>query len=86
LAIPTLLRLNECQQLFDAVNDPLLRPALEAFFKKQRDEHVDRLIAAVRQNMRDTMKEARLAGKAESYEEAFSEMQRFAEEQLKSSS
>jgi hypothetical protein len=32
------------------------------------------------------MKEARLAGKAESYEEALDEMQRFAQDQLKSSS
>jgi len=55
----SLLRLNEAQVLYDAVNDPLLRPALEAFFKKQRDEHL---------------------------EEAFGELQIFAQEQLKSSS
>ena len=82
----SLLRLNEAQVLYDAVNDPLLRPALEAFFKKQRDEHLESLVSAVRQHIRDTMKEARLAGKAESYEEAFGELQRFAQEQLKSSS
>jgi hypothetical protein len=38
---------------------------------------------AVRKPVRDTMKEARLAGMAESYEEALGEMTRFAEEQLK---
>lgn len=80
------LRLAEAQQFYDAVTDPLLRPALEIFFKKQRDELLDKLVSAVRQNVRDTMKEARLAGKAESYEEALDEMQRFAQDQLKSSS
>ena len=78
-----LLQLSEAQLLYDAVSDPLLASALEKFFKKQRDEHVDKLVSAVRYQVRDTMKEARLAGKAESYEEAFSELQRFAEEQLK---
>lgn len=72
--------------LFDAVSDPLLVSALEKFFTKQRTEHIDKLVVAVRHQVRDTMKEARLAGKAESYEEAFSELQRFAEEQLKGAS
>lgn len=61
-----------------------MRPALDAFFKKERDEHLESLVSAVRQSVRDTMKEARLAGKAESYEEALGEMQRFAEQQLRS--
>ena len=41
------------------------------------------LLSAVRQNVRDTMKEARLAGKVEAYENALRELQRFATEQLK---
>jgi hypothetical protein len=83
LAILILLRLSESQQLYDAVNDPTLRLSLEVFFNKKRDELLAQLVSAVRRPMRDTMKEARLAGQAESYEEALGEMQRFAEEQLK---
>jgi len=63
--------------------DPLLRPGLEAFFNLAKDEHVEMLLSAVRQNVRDTMKEARLAGKVEAYENALRELQRFATEQLK---
>jgi len=69
--------------LFDALDDPLLRPALAAFFGHQREEHLDMLVQAVRQSVRDTMKEARLAGKIEAYEELMSGLQRFAEEQLR---
>lgn len=47
---------------------------------------MESLVGAVRKDMRDTMKEARLAGKAESYEEAFSELARFAEQQLRNAS
>jgi hypothetical protein len=78
-----LLHLSESQQLHDAVNDPSLRPSLEVFFNKKRDEILEQLVTAVRKPVRDTMKEARLAGQAESYEEALGEMTRFAEEQLK---
>ena len=54
-----------------------------AFFEKQKQELRESLLQAVRQHMRDTMKEARLAGKEESYDECLREMQRFAEEQLR---
>lgn len=77
------MRLAESQQLYDALSDPLLRPALEEFFAKQREENITNLLHAVQQHSRDTMKEARLAGKVEAYEETLSQMQRFAEEQLK---
>jgi hypothetical protein len=40
------------------------------------------LLRAVRQTMRDTMKEARIAGKVEAYEECLAELQQFAKEQL----
>lgn len=69
--------------LYDALSDPLLSNALSKFFEKQKQEHMDSLLTAVRQYARDTMKEARLAGKAESYEEALGELQRFSEEQLR---
>jgi hypothetical protein len=64
------------------LSDPLLAPALKAFFDKLAAEYTHSLLNAVRQSIRDTMKEARLAGKAEAYEEAMKELQRFAEEQL----
>ena len=41
------------------------------------------LLSAVRQNVRDTMKEARLAGKVEAYEDLLRELKLFAEESLR---
>lgn len=41
------------------------------------------LLSAVRQSVRDTMKEARLAGKVEAYEDSLQELRRFSEEQLR---
>jgi len=80
------LRLAEAQQLYDGLNDPLLRAALQAFIEKQRQDLRDGLLHAVRQHVRDTMKEARLAGKEESYDEFLLELSRFAEEQLRNAS
>lgn len=77
------MRLAEAQQLYDGLNDPLLSAALIAFYEKQKADHLAMLLSAVRQSLRDTMKEARLAGKVEAYEDSLSDMQRFAEEQLK---
>ena len=77
------LRLAESQQLYDGLTDPLLKPALEQFFEEQRQETLDALVTAVRQSVRDTMKEARLAGKVEVYENVFGELRRFAEKQLR---
>jgi len=68
------------------VHDALLRPALETFFEHERQRHMEYLVSAVRQHLRDTMKEARLAGKEEAYREVMGELARFAEEQLSSAS
>jgi len=40
------------------------------------------LLRAVRQPIRDTMKEARLAGKVEAYEDSLRDMIQFAQEQM----
>jgi hypothetical protein len=56
---------------------------MEAFFSGQKEECTRMLLSAVRQSVRDTMKEARLAGKVEAYEDCLRELQRFAEEQLR---
>lgn len=77
------LRLAEAQQLYDGLNDPLLSAALTAFYHQQKTEHTEMLLSAVRQSVRDTMKEARLAGKVEAYENSLRELQRFAEESLR---
>lgn len=61
-----------------------MRPAIEAFFAEAKEEHTEMLLSAVRQSVRDTMKEARLAGKVEAYENSLRELRRFAEEQLRS--
>jgi hypothetical protein len=68
------------------LNDPSIRPALEAFFSEQRMETIELLLSAVRQGVRDTMKEARLAGKVEAYENTLREMEQFAKEQLENAS
>jgi hypothetical protein len=44
------------------------------------------LLSAVRQHVRDTMKEARLAGKVEAYENSLRELAQFAEEQVRGAS
>lgn len=79
------LRLAEAQQLYEALDDPLLRPALDAFFHDRRIETLDMLLQAVRHPVRDTMKEARLAGKVEAYESALTELKHFAAESLRQS-
>lgn len=80
----TQVLLSEAQQLFDAVNDPLLNIALTKFFDEQKQQSTEMLLSAVRQSVRDTMKEARLAGKVEAYDNCLSEMRHFAQEQLRS--
>lgn len=77
------LRLAEAQQLVDALSDPLVRPAITAFFREEHAEQMRQLVQAVRLPERDTMKEAQLAGKVEVYETALSGLERFAEEQLR---
>ncbi len=84
--MPTLLRLSEAQTFHDALHDPFIAAGLEAFFQQAKDEHTEMLLSAVRQNVRDTMKEARLAGKVEAYENSLRELQRFSEEQLQGAS
>lgn len=80
------LRISEAQQLFDGLNDPLLMPALTAFFEEQYKNTMEELLRAVCQHQRDTMKEARLAGKIAAYQDCESELRRFAEESLRSAS
>ena len=77
------MRLAEAQQLLDALSDPLLRPALVSYFDEQKDFAMESLVRAVRQNVRDTMKEAALAGKVDAYENAMRELDRFAENAMK---
>jgi hypothetical protein len=59
---------------------------LQAFFDEQKREHVERLLSAVRKPVRDTMKEAQLAGKVEAYEQIFPDLERFAEEAMRNAS
>jgi hypothetical protein len=80
--MPALLRLSESQLLLEALSDPSIRPALESFFSEQRTDTIELLLKAVRLSVRDTMKEARLAGKVEAYENTLREMEHFAKEQL----
>jgi hypothetical protein len=72
--------------LYDGLNDPLLKPALEAFILDQRSFALDSLVAAVRLPERNFMKEARLAGMVEVYETVLGELRMFAEAQLKNAS
>jgi hypothetical protein len=80
------LRLTEAQQLHEALNDALLRPALIAFFEEQQAVAMSMLVRAVRQPSRDTMREARFAGQVEAYENALADLEHFAKEQLKTAS
>ncbi len=80
--MPTQLRLAESQTLYESLNDPLFRPALEAFFAEKREELIEMLLSAVRQSVRDNQKESRLAGQVEAYENTLREMEHFAREQL----
>lgn len=76
------LRLSEAQQLYEGVQDPLLRPALIAFFEERQKIEMVALLNAVRQPVRDTMKEARFAGMVEAYENALTDLEYFAKQQL----
>lgn len=72
--------------LHDAINDPFFAHALDEFFSDKKQEHADLLLRAVRQPVRDTMKEARIAGMVEVYEECGEQLRHFAQEQLKEAS
>ena len=72
----------EAQQLFDALCDPLFKPALQTFLNEQRQEHLEMLVRAVRMEDRATLKEAFLAGKIEAYESLFRELEQFAAMEL----
>jgi hypothetical protein len=76
------LRISEAQQLYDGLQDALLRPALQQFFRDQRVTYLNMLVHAVRQSNRDTLREAQLAGKVEAYETALDDLDRYAKEQL----
>lgn len=80
------LRLAESQTLFEALNDPLFRPALEAFFAEKKQDTIEMLLSAVRQSVRDNQKESRLAGQIEAYDNTLREMEHFAKEQLQKAS
>lgn len=77
------LRLAEAQQLYDGLNDPLISAGLTEFFSEGERTLTGQLVRAVKQSVRDTMREARLAGKVEAYEEMLPELRKFAVEQLK---
>lgn len=79
-------RLAEAQTLHDAMNDPLFRPALEEFVQVQLQAQLELLVRTVRQPTRDTMKEARIAGKAEAYEELLDQLTAFAKNQMERAS
>ena len=80
------LRLAEAEQLYEALQDPLLGPALEAFFRAEYAANMALLVQAVRSTERNTMKEAELAGKVEVFETIFSSLERFADEQMRAAS
>lgn len=69
--------------MYDAVNDPLLRSALQAFFKEQTGEHVKMLLSQIARNKeRNFYKESELKGKVDAYETGFFELENFAKNQL----
>lgn len=80
------LRLAEAQQLYDGLNDPLLRPALEAFFSEQRELYLADLLASVLKPNRDFYRESYLAGKADAALTELLEMRHYAERQLREAS
>ena len=82
--MPTQLRLSESQQLHDGLQDPLLNAGLQAFVAARREERTTALVQAVRQHVRDTLKESRIAGEVEVYDNLISDLRRFALEQLRS--
>jgi len=80
------LRLAESQTLFEALNDPLLRPALEAFVQQQKEFLTEQLLGSVRSKERDTMRDSRFAGLIEAYEDLLRDLEHFAKEQLEKAS
>ena len=80
------LHLSQAQLLHEALNDPALRPSLEAFFAEQRQENIEMLLSAVRHSIRDNQEESRLAGKIEAYENTLRELEQFARKQLEEAS
>lgn len=77
------LRISEAQFIYEAVQEPVFRQCLRAFFNSQHEEHIGMLLRQIRQQNRDVMKEAALAGKIDAYETAFSELEFFAQRMLK---
>ena len=77
------LRISEAQILYETVHNATFRMCAQEFFLSQYEEHIDMLLRQIRQPVRDTMKEAQLAGKIDAYETAFSELEYFAQRMLK---
>lgn len=77
------LRISEAQQLYEALRDPLLRPALQEFFHDQAKSYTGMLLNQIKVNPRDTMKEAELAGRVDAYDTAFLELEHYAARMLK---
>ena len=69
--------------LFDALNDESFKPAMQLFLSQRHKELTGDLLAAIRKNDRDTMKEAQIAGKMEVYETLYRDLEQFAENSLK---
>ncbi len=70
------------------MNDPVLRPALEAFFREGQQTFMDQLLSATkkRKSVSDTWRESYLSGAASAYESAFAELEAFAKRELEQAS
>ena len=80
--IPVPLRLAEAQILWDVLHDPSFRIALQTFLNQQQQDLTGDLVNAIRQNQRDTMKEAQLAGQLQAYESILIQLEKFAEQNV----
>jgi len=68
----------------EALDDPLLKPALEAFFRDEAKAHLQMLILEIHKHKeRDFYRESELKGKVEAYETALLELKHFAQRQMK---
>ena len=72
----------EAQQLWDGLNDPNLKAALEKFFSTQAGERVMRLLRQIRATPRDHDKEAELVGYIEACENGMEDLRDFAKKSL----
>lgn len=70
------------------MNDPLLRPALEAFFREGQQSFMDQLLTATkrRKTVSDTWRESFLCGSASAYESAMSDLEAFAKREMEQAS